>query len=134
MDRVKWFGFFISAAMGKKAGEPEKAKMIVATPCIACAKLGLPTSLKSGTNGPVCGAAEGRSCTPTAMVTVNIETRMLTIPTAASQLILDRVRMDENPKAATAATATRTAVHAPWDERAFRPIEMLNILEPATKM
>lgn len=33
-----------------------------------------------------------------------------------------------------AATATKTAVQAPWSESAFREIEMLNRAEPPTKI
>jgi len=56
--------------MGKKAGVPEKAKMMVATADIICAKSGWATTWVSGTKTPVWGAVAGRSWTPTAIVTV----------------------------------------------------------------
>ena len=39
-----------------------------------------------------------------------LETRMLMAPAAASQLIFERVGMEDNTNVATAATATNTAV------------------------
>jgi hypothetical protein len=45
-----------------------------------------------------------------------------------------RVRILENIKAKTAATAIKTAVHTAWVETALRPIEIPNIAEPETKI
>jgi hypothetical protein len=68
------------------------------------------------------------------MVTVRIEAMMATRPIQASQLILPRVRMLHSPKAAMAATATKTAVHAAWVLTALRPMEIPSSPEPPTKM
>ena len=57
-----------------------------------------------------------------------------TTPTQASQLIFESVRILPRIKAATAATATKIAVQAPWVETALRPMEILSIPDPATKM
>jgi hypothetical protein len=59
---------------------------------------------------------------------------MQTTPTHASQVILPKVCMLQKTKPMTAATATKTAVQAPWSESAFRAMEMLSIPEPATKI
>ena len=56
--------------MGKKAGVPEKAKMMVATADMISAKSGWAITWVSGMKGPVGGAVAGRSWTPTAIVRV----------------------------------------------------------------
>ena len=57
--------------MEKNPGVPEYAKIIEDTALIAWAKDGLATTLKSETQAvSVCGAEEGRSWTPTAMITM----------------------------------------------------------------
>lgn len=68
--RVNIRGSFISEAIGKKPGVPAKEKTRAETADIASTKVGLPTSLKSDSQGPVCGAATGRPPTPTATVRV----------------------------------------------------------------
>lgn len=57
--------------MEKNPGVPEYAKIIDDTALMASAKDGLATILKSETQAvSVCGAEEGRSWTPTAMITM----------------------------------------------------------------
>lgn len=63
-------GSFISETIGKKAPVPAYENTIVVTAEEASAKVGLPKSLKSDCHSPSPGAAEGRSWTPTAIVTV----------------------------------------------------------------
>lgn len=69
-DRLKCRGSFISAMMLNIAGIPPYAK--INEPIAAAAELngGLLNSLKSGLHSPSCGAAAGRSSTPTATVKV----------------------------------------------------------------
>lgn len=55
-------------------------------------------------------------------------------PTHASQVIRPRVWILQKMKPMIAATATKTAVQAPWTDSALRAIEMLSIPEPATKI
>lgn len=55
-------------------------------------------------------------------------------PSQASQLILPRVRILAKEKPTTAATTTNTAVHVPWADTAFNPIEVPSIPEPAMKV
>lgn len=69
-DRVNIFGSRISDAMEKKPGVPEKAKTNEDTAAMASGQLGLFTTFQSDVQGPVCGAAEGRSSRPTAMARV----------------------------------------------------------------
>lgn len=57
---------------------------------------------------------------------------MLMAPAAASQLIFESVGMEDNTKVATAATATKTAVHIAWLETALSPMEMLRMADPET--
>ena len=64
---------------------------------------------------------------------VLLETRMLMAPAAASQLIFERVGMEDNTNVATAATATNTAVQVAWLETALSPMEMLRMADPETK-
>lgn len=56
--------------MGKKAGVPEKAKMMVATADMISAKSGCAMTWVSRMKTPVWGAVAGRSWTPTAIVSV----------------------------------------------------------------
>ena len=58
---------------------------------------------------------------------------MQTKPSHAIQLIFPSVRMLANNSPTMAATATKTAVHAPWAEMAFRLIEMPSIPDPPQK-
>jgi hypothetical protein len=58
---------------------------------------------------------------------------MLMTPIHASQLMRDKVLMLESPKPKTAATATKTAVQAPWLDTALRPMERLSMPAPDTK-
>lgn len=60
-DLLYCVGSRISAAMEKKAGVPEKAKMSEEIAVTASVKEGSPTSWKSLSKGPVCGAAAGRA-------------------------------------------------------------------------
>jgi hypothetical protein len=60
--------------------------------------------------------------------------RMLTTPTHASHEMRPRVWMLPRPKPTMAATATNTAVQVPCVERAFKPVEIPRIPEPATKI
>ena len=69
--------------MGKKAGVPEKAKMIVATADMISAKSGWAMIWVSGMKGPVVGAVAGRSWTPTAIVRV----RTVSCQVVVSQLV-----------------------------------------------
>ena len=57
---------------------------------------------------------------------------MLMAPAAASQLIFERVGMEDNTNVATAATATNTAVQVAWLETALSPMEMLRMADPDT--
>lgn len=150
--RVYNRGSFISAAIGKKPGVPAKEKTRDETAEIASTKVGLPKSLKSDSQGPVCGAAAGRPPTPTATVKVrtvkhysdwkvlvrrtkdSLAEMMQMTPTHASQVIRPSVWMLQKMKPMTAATATKTAVQAPWSESALRAMEILSIPEPATKI
>lgn len=59
---------------------------------------------------------------------------MQTNPSHAIQLIFSSVRILANKNPMMAATATKTAVHVPWSEMAFRLIEMPSIPDPATKI
>ena len=60
--------------MAKRPGVPENAKASDETAVMASVKDGLPTILKFETQTvSVCGAAEGRSCTPTPIVTMRTE-------------------------------------------------------------
>ena len=59
---------------------------------------------------------------------------MLIVPAHASQDIRPRVWILPRQKPTMAATATKMAVQAPWDESAFRAVEIPKIPEPATKM
>lgn len=63
-----------------------------------------------------------------------LEVRMLITPTQASQEMWPNVCMLPSPKLIVAATATNTAVQAPWDERAFNAVAMPSIPEPPTKI
>lgn len=150
--RVYSRGSLISAAIGKKPGVPAKEKTSDETAEIASTKVGLPKSLKSDSQGPVCGAAAGRPPTPTATVKVktldlqsglrmdakfleySLAEMMQMTPTQASQVIRPSVWILQKMKPMTAATATKTAVQAPWSESALRAMEMLSIPEPATKI
>jgi hypothetical protein len=58
----------------------------------------------------------------------------LATPTSASQLILPSVLMLAKDPPTMAARATKTAVHVPCIETAFRPMEMPSIMDPATKV
>lgn len=51
-------------------------------------------------------------------------------PIHASQVIRPNVRTLEKINPRMAAMATKTAVHAPWVETAFRPIDIPRILDP----
>ena len=82
--RVYSLGSFISAAIGKKPGVPAKEKTSDETAEIASTKVGLPKSLKSDSQGPVCGAAAGRPPTPTA--TVNVRTMIRSVRSAVSRM------------------------------------------------
>lgn len=62
------------------------------------------------------------------------ETTIQDTPIHASQLIRPRVRILAKTNPTIAATATKSAVHAPWFERAFKAVEMLIIADPAPKM
>jgi hypothetical protein len=55
-------------------------------------------------------------------------------PTQAMKLMRPRVRMLDNKKPVMAATPTKTAVHVPCEDTAFRPIEMPSIPDPATNI
>ncbi|KAI6765942.1 hypothetical protein HG530_007012 [Fusarium avenaceum] len=57
---------------------------------------------------------------------------ILITPTHASQLMRPKVLMLESTKPSTAATATNTAVQAPWFETALRPIERPSMPAPET--
>lgn len=63
-----------------------------------------------------------------------LEARMQNRPSQASQLMRPSVCMLPNMQPTTAATAMKTAVHVPWVETAFRPMERLRIPDPATKI
>lgn len=63
-----------------------------------------------------------------------LELKMLTTPIQASQEMRPSVWMLARPKAMMAATATKTAVQAPCDDRAFSAVEIPNIPEPPTKI
>ncbi|GMF77364.1 unnamed protein product [Aspergillus oryzae] len=141
----------ISDTILKNPGVPEYAKTRDETAVIPSLKLGLLAILKSDTHTPSFGAEAGRSSIPTAMVTIRTDqvrqeprnskgrecllaVRMHTSPTHASQVIWPRVRMLENMNPRIAATATKTAVHTPCVETAFRPMERPSIPEPDTKI
>lgn len=51
-------------------------------------------------------------------------------PIHASHVMRPRVWMLPQANPTRQATATKTAVQAPWDEREFRPMEMLSMPEP----
>lgn len=51
------------------------------------------------------------------------------MPIQASQVMRPSVWMLPNPKPITAATATKTAVHAPWVDTELKEIEMPSIPE-----
>lgn len=55
-------------------------------------------------------------------------------PIQAIQLIFPRVCILESENPTMAATATKMAVQAPCVETALRPMEMLKMPEPATKI
>lgn len=55
-------------------------------------------------------------------------------PIQASQVIRPRVRILLVRKPKMAATATNTAVQAPWVDTEFKPMEMLRRPEPVTKI
>lgn len=102
---------------------------------MASAKDGLPATFQSETHGSsVLGAASGRSCTPTAIVTMITATRIHGRPTQASQVIFPSVRTLEKAKPTIAAIATKAAVHVACVETAFKPIDRLRIAEPLLKM
>lgn len=61
-----------------------------------------------------------------------LETRILTAPAAASQLIFESVGIEHSTKVATAATATNTAVQVALLETALSPMEMLKMADPET--
>lgn len=60
--------------------------------------------------------------------------RMQVRPIQASQLIRPRVRMLPPTSPMAAATATKTDVQVAWLDTAFKPIEMLSMPDPATKV
>lgn len=53
-------------------------------------------------------------------------------PAHASHVIFPRVRMEPVRKPMAAATATKTAVQAPWRERALNAVEILEKPAAAT--
>lgn len=55
-------------------------------------------------------------------------------PAQAVHFIFPKVRILPTLKAATAETATKTAVHVPCAETAFNPIDVLNNPEPQQKI
>lgn len=55
-------------------------------------------------------------------------------PTQASQLMLESVRTEDSRNPATAATAMKIAVQAPWSDSAFSAVETETKADPATKI
>lgn len=80
------------------------------------------------------GASAGRSWTPTETVSVMMEAMMKKMPTHPIHEILPRVRIEPRRKPAMAATATKTAVHAPWLETALRAVDTPTMAEPRMKI
>ncbi|KAH8622046.1 hypothetical protein IG631_23152 [Alternaria alternata] len=68
------------------------------------------------------------------MVKVSSAVMMDITPAHASHEIFPRVRIEPVKKPITAATATKTAVHAPCRERAFRAVEILEKPAAATQI
>lgn len=143
-------GSLISETIGKKYGVPVKAKIIDDTPDIASIKVESPNNLKSDFQGPVGGAAAGRSCLQTAIANVKtaesapvlfterrgslLDVRIQTIPTQASQETLERVLGDARKNPAIAATATKRAVQYAWSVSAFKHVDTVSKADAATKM
>lgn len=63
-----------------------------------------------------------------------LEVRIQVRPTQAIQLIRPSVWMLDSMHPTIAATATKTAVQVPCVETALRPMEILRMPEPATKI
>jgi hypothetical protein len=135
----------------RSPGVPEKANRRLETAAIASAKEGLPTTFQSDTQGPsVVGAAAGRSCIPTAIVTIITElsqslfriglfpyipaVRIHGRPTHASHVIRPRVRILLKPNPTIAATAANTAVQVAWLDTAFMPMDRLRMADALLKI
>jgi hypothetical protein len=106
-------------------------------------------SLKSGVQGMSCGAAAGRSSTPTATVRVrargqnktsgyrrihSLAIKTLAVPIHASHDILFKVLILAKMNVQIAAIPVNTALQVPCVETAFKAIEVLIIPEPATRI
>jgi hypothetical protein len=61
-------------------------------------------------------------------------TKIQASPIHAVHWIFPRVRMLASIKEAMVATATKTAVHVPWAETAFKPTDVLSIPEAQQKI
>ena len=59
---------------------------------------------------------------------------MQIMPIHATQLILDNVGIEAETNAMIAATATNTAVQAPWLDKALKAVDTETKADPATKM
>jgi len=129
MDLTYCFGSRISDTIPKYMGVADDENRIMLMAPIASTKVGLPTTWNPVLQGPVCGASEGRSCTPTATVRMMTEAIIDVMPAQPTHETFERVRIEPRRKPAMAATAVNTAVHAPWDDMAFRAVDTPTIAD-----
>lgn len=127
-------GSRISEMMLKYVGVAPYENMTALTAPMAAAKGGLATTWMSLSHGPLGGAAAGRSCTPTAMVSVKTDAMRNARPTQPNHVILFSVRKEPMKHPAMAATATKMAVQAPWTEMALSATEMDTMAEEMIMM
>lgn len=104
--------------------EPLPQMKILADAVIPATKVGYAIAVQPSSNGPLCGAAAGRSCCVTA--TTNMKTAMKNVekPSQVSQPRFLKVRTDEKAVIIAVATKVKTTVHALCSESALRAVEM----------
>jgi hypothetical protein len=86
-------------------------------------KLGDPTMMTFGSHGPVAGAADGRSWTPTETASVIVADMIPARPSQPIHPIFSSVWKSEMAMVMTKPTTTKTTVHVPCSVMAFMATE-----------
>jgi hypothetical protein len=126
---LKSFGTRISAITGMYPGQPQLLTKIEQAAVIPAVKVGWAIAKKPSSNGPVWGAAAGRSLNVTPMTTTRTPAITDTKPIVRGQVIFPQVLMHEKITVAIVPTKVNATEHAPWLERAFRAMLIARRLE-----
>ena len=130
-DNANWVGSLLVVLRPLHLGNDQEIirpaaleTKIVAEATIPAIKFGWPITSKPKSNGPVCGAAAGRSLKETPITTTSTPEMTETKATVRGKVIFPHVRIEENMVVRIKPTKLNQTVQTPWFENAFNAVEI----------